>query len=355
MMFENGSMAREEALAALEAGVTAGSSTVVGEPRRTVEIETVMKGEAVLETKTVPRRWYEQVTTADRLAQAVKDVYLGDPGVLGIGTGRWDRTFGGKAGHLVSADVDPDTYEGTLPEEIEGIPVRTRETGGSEPTCVDANASTFTNAPAGVGFDDGSAGTSCLEVLDDGPGEPRLLAANHVWECRDSAAGGAEECVGSVARNSPEVDYALVAREAGGGADADAGASFTRPVVGYRTKDGVRDLVSSGETVRALGVTTGVTEGPVTRMNEGSSECFTCGGEGVQTAATTAEGDSGGPVYALETVDGERGAVVVHMNSEGAVHADTRPTRVNADTRFYENTRGVAFYHLRNEHDIYLA
>lgn len=354
MAFENGSTTRKGALEALAGDATPDSSAVVGEPRRMVEIETVRKGEAVLETETVPRRWYEQVTKADRLTQAVKDVYLGDPGVLSIGTARWDRTFGGKAGHLIGADVDPDTYEGTLPEELEGIPVRTRETGGGEPTCVNADAGTFTTAPDGVGFDDGSAGTCFLEVLDDDdPDEPRLLSANHVWERRDAGgAGRADERCGSVARNSQAVDYALVEKEAAG---SDEEGPFPRPVVGYRTKDGVRDLVSADETVRALGITTGVTEGPVTRMNEGSSEWFTCDGEGVQTAATTAEGDSGGPVYALETVDGERGAVVVHMNSAGAVHAGTRPTRVSEDTRFYENTRGAAFYHLRNEHDIYLA
>lgn len=299
----------------------------------TVRIPTVKKGDRVLKWKEVPRGWREQTLQARRSLKSIKNQFLGEKGIEGIGLSRWEQAkYGDYTGFLISVEVDHNRFSGSLPNVYEGTPVESREPRNFERTCY--NYSDFDPIPGGVTVESGDPvngvdklGSTGFEV-NDRYGNPRILSANHVWGLCDYNVGKEVyqngNFIGSVYQSDEKIDTALIEVETDKTISANIKEpSNTRSISGYKNKSGIEELYGSNSNISKMGVTTGKNEDVITEIEySDGQDCIDYAGEGIETAHDVATGDSGGPIYNIETILGERRAVVV-----GHVTAYRNPKR----------------------------
>lgn len=334
-----------------------------------VEIPYVKRGDEVVMTKEVPQEWYEHVQHVRQVADTANEQFSSNPGVLGMGIAKSNRRYGGKNGLLVEAKVHPSQYAGTLPDEVEGIPIETTETEGAFNMSDCVHLDDFSEVQGGITVEgevsDGELqrGTSCLKVYNDND-DPRLLTANHLWgSCsypidEDAYQNGTK--FGKVDMSDPDADIALI-KEQSSEKSLEPGINDENTnwdVSGYYTEDSIEDMISEEREVRSMGCTTGLTEGPVTGKGLTPPDtCYDADGEAVEVEAVGGEGDSGGPVYGIEEYFGNRYAVMLNVIQAGddqfdSINCTSGVADPDNESLVGQKQYGIAFYHLQDEYNL---
>jgi len=116
--------------------------------RSTAEIATVVSGDDVVRTKTVPQRWQSwSQRTKESLARA-RNEHGNNRGVVGFSRTQGDKEYDGLPRTNLEVQVNPATYDDNVPSEVRGVPVREIERRKPVPTCY--NDGDFTTIPGGV-------------------------------------------------------------------------------------------------------------------------------------------------------------------------------------------------------------
>jgi hypothetical protein len=325
----------------------------------TVRIPTVKRGDTVVKSKEVPESWYNHTQDSKNAREKLTEEHLDDSGVESIYSARWSEQFDGKNGLLIKAEINPDTYEDSLPDSKDGIPVRTT----AAPDLQFGNCchhDDYDPVHGGVAVqtpdDVGSAGF----CVTDSDGNERLLTANHLWgTCQDN--GGRllkqhTDAFGEVDECDTDTDYALVRSTSSDGIDNKVylNGSLKR-VSGYVPPEGLQELVSSNETCYSTGATTCTTQGTIKGegLDSPGYQCVDYGGSGVKAEIVAGEGDSGGPIFATKMIDGKKYATIIAhcslFSSDGSVGCHWGSGEKGSPIY------GTAFHHLRNDHELNLC
>ena len=325
----------------------------------TVRIPTLKRGDTVVKSKEVPESWYNHTRDSKNAREKLVEEHLDDPGVESIYSARWSERFDGKNGLLITAEVDPDTYEDSLPDSKDGIPVRT--TAAPDLRLGDCcHHDDYDPVPGGVAVrtpdDVGSAGFC---VTDSG-GDERLLTVNHLWAtCQDNSGRTLEQhtdAFGEVDEYDTNADYALVRPTSSEGIDDQVYVNGgSKRVGGYVPESGLDDLVSSNETCYDTGATTCTTEGTIegAGLSSPGYQCIDYEDNGVKADIVAGDGDSGGPIFTLKTYDGtEYASIIAHcslFSSDGSVSCHWGSGEKGSPIY------GTAFHHLKNDHGLDLC
>lgn len=124
-MPRNTTSTRRKMLKNMGAGATAvgiGSGVVIASDRGDSITITRDKNGPVRE-KSVPRKWNEHRKRARAATERFSQTHSDTPGIKLIGKGRGPDTFGGKRGFQINVRVEPNEFKGSLPEQVDGIPV----------------------------------------------------------------------------------------------------------------------------------------------------------------------------------------------------------------------------------------
>lgn len=344
----------------------------------TVEIPYIKSGDEVLVRKEVPKPWYQQVQRSKDAQERAFTKFANEAGVAGVSLARGKDTFGGKPGHRIRLHVDPDEFNGAVPDQVNDVDVETAEARDEHlQSCV--HYDDFSDVQGGItteayweenGEEYLGYGTTCLrvEIEGDDDNTQYMLTAHHLWpdNCTQvsnewALQNGSE--LGGVADSDVETDIALIQRTNSnksfeGGINDE---TFNWDVSGYYTESSVSDMMSEGrDDLRSMGVTTGVTKGAIEDMNYyNSNSCITWQGEGVVLDASSAEGDSGGPMYGLEEYFGNQYAVMLGLNSVGFNDAGT--TQCTAGVASGDDRvktayiGGTGWYHLEENSNITIS
>lgn len=285
-----------------------------------VEIPTVTRHGEVVETKRVPRKWYEHTKRAHRVLDNRRQALGRKRGVVTLGLSRSKEKFGGKNGSQISVGIDPESgAKENIPNDVDGIPVTTREVENIEPENSPCHGPGNPDPmPGGVynQYVAAPAGTSCVKVADaNDSSNTYMLSAAHNF--RDDGNDCSEDIIGNIIYQesgqigrvvdySAEMDYAVYDK-------SESDITFKPEIYsdlivnGQYTKWGVDDLKSDGDHVNKHGMVTGETEAVVSETGVSTNGlCWSLGGEGVKFSDTSdsnpgvsTNGDSGSPWYNL--------------------------------------------------------
>lgn len=317
----------------------------------TVRIATDKRGDTVIKWKEVPKDWYDHLQHVRSVQKDVTQRLSDRAAVESILVTRSDVTFGGKNGFEIEVEVDSNKGDVSLPDVVDGVSIRRTEAPDVELKC--CHHEDYDPVPGGVAVQTGGGGVGsagfCVENSD---GNRRLLTANHLWgECEDNTGGQLNQHTdefGTVEAIDTDTDYALVRPTSTEGIDDRVYVNGIRYTVsGYKTYDGISDLISSGETCYQTGGTTCTTEGPIT--GQGSVEQYNCydfEGHGIKADIYTAGGDSGGPFVDLIEFSGNQYAAIIGHLTWG----DSQSTECCHWGCGYSGTPnyGPAFHNLRD-------
>lgn len=342
-----------------------------------VEIATVINRKGIVETKEVPKSWYEHVNNSKKALKQRKSELLNLPGVKGVGRTQSKEEYGGKSGSELTVHVSKKGVGGPLPEEVNGLSVNVKETPpmGTRACYNDEN---YEEIKGGTSMEFG-AGTNGVMVTEGG--EEYMLTAAHIFYLSDD--GDCEDVegdtyyqnsrhVGEVHKQHPEEDVVLCDNS------EEPSVEFSDYIkredddglgIGHYTEIGVDELMSGDYEVEQMGIHTGETKGEITDMHieydaedeDDVSDCISFQGHGVKVEEVNGYishlGDSGGPIY--RDVGG--GFYVISMLSIGAPdsnelneESDTNqdfPCGVGRDTQCYSHP----MYHLNNTYGYEIA
>lgn len=333
----------------------------------TVEITVSRNSEGPLKRKQVPRSWYNHLRQVRKVTGEISSEYNHRAGVISVGYVQGDERIGGKHSFAVEVEVNPDEFDGNIPDQRENVPVTVTESATSGPIPACYNYDDYSSVPGGVTLEGDGLGTSGFKVTDDDD-NPGMLTANHLWgNCADSGGQRAEQngdFLGEVIDHDPDADFAVVDDQSSSKSLDDQikeEDSFRWEISGWKTDNGIADLIESGEDVRSMGVTTGLTKGPVKKKSRSPNgpSCIDLEGEAVKLDIDTGQGDSGGPTYTLETFSGNQYAVVINIvnlldDSYGTENCYDGVAS-GVDRTLGRTQYGVAFDHLYDQHQIDLA
>ena len=319
-------------------------------PEDMVQIPTVKHGDTVVNWKQVPKSWYEHVQHSRKVRKDIKNDFFHKDGVRAVLLARWDKTFDGKNGLLIEVEVDPETYDDSLPHERNGIPVREIDA----PDRILKNCchhEDFDPVPGGVAVqtENGGVGSAGFCVENEN-GDRRLLTANHIWgTCEDNTDGELNQHTdkfGKVRTIDKDTDYALVEPTSEEGLVYEVFVNGLRyRVSGWKTQDGVSDMISTEENAYQTGATTCTTEGPIKGQGDvASASCVDFENHGIKADIGVAEGDSGGPFIDLVEYNGNQYAAIITHQSFGGTSST-----ITCHWGEAENGKpnfGPAFYHL---------
>lgn len=327
----------------------------------TVTIPTVKRRDEVLVREEVPRSWYEHTKQVEQVNSEIAAEFLDAPGVEGVASARSEERFDGKNGLLVEVEVDPDVYDGFLPDSRGGIPIRTTEAGETEfHNC--CHHSDYSSVPGGASVHTpaGASGSAGFCVADS-EGTRLLLTVNHLWgSCENNFGAILDQHVsefGEVRVHDEDTDYALVYPTGSDGIGEDVFVNGIRySVSGYKTESGIASLICDGTTCYQSGSFTCTTSGEIKakRVNQ-SNDCVDFEGHGIETNIDTAQGDSGGPYVELVEFSGSQHAVIIGHHSFAKKQSSEVCCHMNCGTTG-NPSYGQAFYHLTNSpHDLQLC
>lgn len=301
-----------------------------------VEVPIVMRHGEVIETKKVPRSWYEHIKRAHRVLDNRRRVLGRKEGVVTLGLSISGEDFGGKKGSRIAVGIDPEVgVEGKLPEEAEGIGVTINEVEEIKPHSGPCYGPGDTDPMPGGVLNEylGVKGTSCVKVVDSNDTSKKyMLSAAHnfridLGDCSEDITGnriGQETTgrfIGDVVDYSNKKDYAVYDNSATSNITFESEIHSVGIVNGQYTDWGVEDLKEDGDPVNKRGITTGKTEAVVKETGESlANPCWGLGGKGVKLSHTlnsdpggSGPGDSGSPWYTSQSGS----AIILGMHSAG--------------------------------------
>lgn len=291
------------------AGATAsitGLTTVVGgsQSGKYTEIVTVVSGDEIIRKRKVPKSWYNRVQRTRNVSKRIKKNHRNEPGVKGVSRTAGDTRFGNKKGPEIRVSVEPESYNGNIPDEVDNIPVRKVKAQKAVKTC--QNQEDFEQIPGGVHLNSNGSKFTSMARVERG-GFEYLLTAAHVWEaCSDSEAGEGEPVeqhhdeFGEVGHLHPTMDLARIdLTNVDYSYDGAIEASDKRYYVeGVATRDGLDNFMSVNKDIRKVGISTGDTTGQIEEIEFDNAEgCVDFNSEGVKLTNNQAGGDSGGPGF----------------------------------------------------------
>jgi len=352
---------RRDVLKAVGVGIVPlSANNSVGNPDNQQEIVIRERSGEPTKKISVSTTWKSQIEETRQATQRAQERHLSDKGVVYISKTAWDKSFGGMQGHQVAIAVDPNKYEGTVPDKVNGIPTHVRETEGIEPVsgCCNFDISGTSDMPAGIqlGTSTSDYGGTAFAKVEDG-GNYRLMTANHVVEenndiCKSTDGNSVyhdDTKIGTVDHSFDNLDVATVSPDSGVSFKGEVKEcdSTTIDIYDYYTKAGVDYLISNDIDVYSMGIASGKTKGEVTDSDISSSDegaindCIDFNSSGVRTNASIQTGDSGGPVF-RETSDG---ATIVQMNNFGDNKYMTSSCN-GYNTTIYGAVIGNGYYHI---------
>lgn len=316
----------------------------------TVTIPTVERRGEVLLREEVPRSWYEHTKQVRQVNSEIAAEFLDAPGVEGVASARSEERFDGKNGLLVEVEVDPDVYDGFLPDSRDGIPIRTTEAGETEfHNC--CHHSDYSSVPGGASVHTPAGASGSAGFCVDSGGTRLLLTANHLWgSCEDNFGAILDQHVsefGEVNGFDRDADYALVLPTGSDGIGEDVYVNGIRyPISGYKTESGIASLICDETTCYQSGATTCTTSGQIKakRVNK-KKDCVDFEGHGFKTNIDTAQGDSGGPYVELVEFSGSQYAAIIGHHSFAEKQSSEVCCHMNCGT-VGNPSYGQAFYHL---------
>ncbi|MEZ3144821.1 hypothetical protein [Halobaculum sp. MBLA0143] len=303
-------------------GATGVGLTTIGEATATddgVRIDTIKHRGETLKSKLVPKEWYQHETRVDAVAGALRQQYEDIKTVDGVGLTGTDRTVAGKRVTRPIIYTSESASAVSVPSKRDGISIEQRETPDLRlDTCYDQD---YDNVPGGVQVETGVPFSVACRVINS-DGEPRLMTCAHGFkQCEGSIKGDeltqSDRLIGGVEDWSVGQDWATVSLSASSPINGfDPGVVDTqRDVLGYVTENGIKDLISTGETVYHRGRKTCAQSGQVKETGFVFSNCEGTPqedyGKYIRMSTYTESGDSGGIHYKRYKVDGKEYASVI--------------------------------------------
>lgn len=315
----------------------------------TVRIATVKRGNEVLEWKEVPKVWHDHLQHARTVRKDVTQQFGSLNGVTAVLLARSDATYGGKNGFVIEVEVDSARGSVGLPEAVDGVAIRRTEAPEVEFANTCCHHTDYPRVPGGGASETGGSAGYCVENSN---GNRRLLTANHIWGvCEDNTGAQFDQhsaTFGTVDAVDEDTDYALVEPTGSDGIDDRVLVNGLRYAVsGYKTRDGICDLVASGETCYQTGGTTCTTDGPLTGCGSiDPVQCVDFEDHGFKADIYAGEGDSGGPFVDLVELNGDQFAALIgHLSF---VATDSTECCHWGCGRTGAPSHGAAFYNLRD-------
>lgn len=279
----------------------------------TVEIPVGVHGDKVLNTRQVPRSWYEHVTSARDVFDRLHDKYKRSPWYDYVAQTAASDQIAGLNKHQVKVyATDTAAARTRLPNQVNGVTVsvgrsRERHLDGHLSSTCDENTGTYNCVPGG-GYlrDNASGGHGCWTstcIAKDSGGTHHLMTSRHPFgDCGDDVSGepvyngkNDPKYVGDVQKYSHKYDATLV----GQGGDVSGidnkiiGQSY--PVRGHVSESYCDTLISNYDTTFHTGISTGETTGYL----DEKVKLDMCGEsvEFLKLGTNAGDGDSGGPHY----------------------------------------------------------
>lgn len=327
MSSQDSSANRREVLRAV--GATGVGLTTIGEATATddgVRIETIRHRGETLKSKLVPREWYQHETRVNKVAADLRQQYEDINAVDGVGQTGTDRTVAGKRVTRPVIYTSESASAVSVPSKRDGISIEQRETPDPQPhVCYDQD---YDNVPGGVQVETGVPFSAACRVINS-DGEPRLMTCAHGFnQCNKKIKGEklmqSDRLIGKVQDWSVGQDWATVSLSALSPIDGfDPRIVDTqREVLGYVTENGIKDLISTGETVYHRGRETCAQSGRVKETGLVFSICEGTPkedyGNYTHISTYTERGDSGGIHYKEYEIGGEKYASVIAIHHGGS-------------------------------------
>lgn len=326
MSNQSSSASRRNVLRAV--GAAGVGLTTIGEATATddgVRIETIKHRGETLESKLVPKQWYQHETRVDALVADLRQRYEHARAVDGVGQVGTDRTVAGKRVTRPVIYTSESASSVSVPSKQDGISIEQRETPDPRPqSCYNQD---YDNVPGGVQVETGVAFSAACRVVNSN-GDPRLMTCAHGFKQCEGDIEGDEltqsgRLIGGVDDWSVGQDWATVSLDASSpinGFDPRV-VDTQRDVLGYVTKSGLKDLISTGETVYHRGRKTCAQRGQVKEIGIPQANCGGTSQEGyagyARLSTQTEGGDSGGIHYKEYIIDGNKyaSAIAPHHGS----------------------------------------
>lgn len=320
--------------------------------------------------KEVPRQWNEHRKRATRVTRRLSDQYYPKAGVESVSKIRHSKTYAGKPGFQVKIGIDSSIFDGSIPDKVDGIPVKIVEAKERGLGSCEGYTSSIDPVPGGVECHEGNGtyaergfGTTFTTVQDFG-GTKWMMTAAHLFRGNDcdfdpsgEFIGQCDTDFGEVRDHDWEADWATIdpTHKSIESTSKIKTSSDTYDVVGWYTDTGIDELIITEDVTWQNGVTTGESKGTVEANNVSNGfDCVDFEGEGVGCSIYNAEGDSGGPVYTLNNDSTEAELVCIYQ-----MYVNSYLTTVSCDPegpaggdgrRQAGYLRGVAFHHINNSY-----
>jgi hypothetical protein len=334
---------------------------VVGADGPTQKIVVLAEGDRSAESRSVSQQWYRHVETARRVNERLKSKYLDQSDVVRVGIGLGDTRIGGLRSHEIVVGIDSeansqkdDATPTTVPEEVEGIPVRTEEASRTVPTCGEPKDDCYMGSYVSYGGlavesymnggDDGFYGTSCCRVILNGT--KYLMTARHLFtesenKCADDFGSDPQlyldggSFVGKPEHYYKDSDVALV-NPSGTDITNEVSDEPGKGVVGRVTGDGLSYLSSTGDIIEKRGRCSCRTDGRIKEFGTSESCGLLSSIDGIVTSSLTQKKrDSGGIVY-FEPDTSTEDLYMVNL-AMGHPHNDTSRTIGTSGDYMYKN------------------
>lgn len=347
--------------------------SVVGRSNvRTVTLPRIKKSpDEVVEFHELPAKWWNHTRRVKRVAKAFRSRWGSRPGVESIGvTSREDdrKAFDYRSPKLIEVEVTEEAVADALPDELEGVPVRSTVVPGHELMGICKNTEALDPTPGGLFASPseitGGAGTTGYAARYNGTDV--LVTCHHIWNnnCdRDLAAEGLgldigtnpeyfENPFGHVTVSDKMLDTVFVEPDDGhsvfGGIhEPELG---SRDVIGYHHESSVLAVEDDGETVYKVGTATGKELGRVNATYVTSSGGCHAWDDGISTTCNAANGDSGGPIY---TINGSGEAELLgHATERSGCSWFTSCSEDCSGDEIGPGSNGPSVYEVAEWHDI---
>ncbi|GAA0677649.1 hypothetical protein ACFQDG_05540 [Natronoarchaeum mannanilyticum] len=305
----------------------------IGQPDE-IDIPVVVSGDKVVETATVPFKWWQHEQRVIRLQEQLVD-RLGDtPGIVSVGVGTQSSTIGGKkVSHLrVGRDSEADIST-NMPTRVDGIPVEVHSPEKTElHSCDDSWDDTNTYDPVEGGVRLDGSHSSCCAVRytnDDGEILNCLMTDGHSYDCSfesiDDTVEQEGQKIGEIEEIRPAQDWAIIRLTN----DADISffsnniAGSSPKASGYVSQHGLHQLKSNDTKVFNRGAKTTLTNGTITGYDKQLPYTSGCEGSNdyenyVRLTTCTFGGDSGSIHYHEYTnYRGDKRAAVIAPHKGG--------------------------------------
>lgn len=311
---------RREYLGGIAGIVGMGLNT--SEIRKRTKIVVTKDPDGPVRRERVPYEWENHRETVKKSLNELRKRYASNENVISVYRTQGMSQIGTHSRFKIKVEITSPSPE--IPDRINDIPVETTPPSNYQPLastgCV--NEGDWDLIPGGVHISQYSDATNYGTTyatcnIVNSQYDSVMVTANHVMYSDSCSATGADafqetDKVGSVAKSYNNYDCAAIDFCGCTGDDGytddfvdgikDGDNGVNKQIAAWYTDSGLDHLISTGETVRKIGVSSGLTKGQVEDRPTLYGACWQLE-DCVKVSARSAEGDSGGPCYTLNDND----------------------------------------------------